>query len=80
MEDIRPYLRTMRRSVGQIIHTERRRQNMPLWKIEQQTGLSPYCVDRIELGKGELKMDHLLRLARFLNLEVNVTFKDLLHK
>ncbi len=76
MEDIRPHLRAIRRSLGQALHDARQKQKLPLWKIEKQTGLPARCVDQIELGKGEPRLEDVIRLARFLNLEIKITFQQ----
>ncbi len=75
MENIRPYLRALRGSIGQVLHAQRRAQNISLYTIEKRTGLPPHCVDQIELGKGDIALDKIVRLALFLNLEIEVVFK-----
>ena len=76
MEDIRPELCTLRRTIGQALHAARQTRKLPLWKIEKQTGLSARCVDQIELGKGETRLEDILRLSRFLNLEMKIIFQE----
>ncbi len=75
MEDIRTHYRALRQSVGNAVRAERQKQKLPLWKIEKQTGLSAHCIDQIELGKGSLEIDQLLRLSLFLGLDIKIGFK-----
>lgn len=67
-------LRHTRLIIGRNIHHHRSKQTIPLHRLASLTGLSELLIDHYELGKNEIRLDHLLRIA----CALNVGLKDLL--
>ena len=56
-------LRHLRFTIGQNIHRHRSRQKLPLKKLARLTGISEPLLDQYELGKNEIALDALLKIA-----------------
>jgi transcriptional regulator with XRE-family HTH domain len=56
-------LRHLRFTLGQNIHFLRSKQKLPLRKLSRLTGLSEKLLDHYELGKNEIQLDGLLKIA-----------------
>lgn len=56
-------LRNARRAVGLNIHRRRMHQEYPLTRLAETTGLSERLLDRYEMGKDDINLHHLLRIA-----------------
>jgi len=56
-------LRDLRRSIGQNIHAARLKQKMPLKKLARASGVPEEKLDQYELGKSEITLQDLLRIA-----------------
>lgn len=54
--------RAVRRQIGRDLHEARAKQKLPLEKLSRQTGIPVALLDHYELGKGEIRLDELLRL------------------
>lgn len=67
-------LRHTRLIIGRNIHHHRNRQKIPLRRLAKLASLPEALIDHYELGKNEIRLDHLLRLA----CALNVGLKDLL--
>lgn len=63
-------LRHLRLTIGQNIHRLRARQKIPLRKFARLTGLSERLLDHYELGKNEIGLDEMLKIACALGVEV----------
>jgi hypothetical protein len=67
-------LRHTRLIIGRNIHHHRSKKKIPLHRLAKLTSLSEHLIDHYELGKNEIRLDHLLRIA----CAINVGLKDLL--
>lgn len=63
-------LRHLRFSIGQNIHRHRSQQKLPLKKLARMTGISEPLLDSYELGKNEIALDALLKIACALRVPV----------
>lgn len=63
-------LRHLRYTIGQNIHAQRSEQKLPLRKLAKLTGVSEQLLDHYELGKNEIGLDELLKIACALELEI----------
>jgi transcriptional regulator with XRE-family HTH domain len=63
-------LRHLRLTIGQNIHTLRARRKLPLAKLSRLSGVSEAMIDQYELGKHQIPLEHLLRIACALKAEV----------
>jgi len=68
-------LRHLRRTIGFNIHRLRTQRKMPLGVLSTLSGISRDKLDCYELGKHEIALDHMLKIACILDAEV----RDLLH-
>lgn len=63
-------LRHLRLTIGRNIHQHRAAQKMPLRKLARLSGVSERLLDHYELGKNEIGLDDLLKIACALHVEV----------
>ncbi len=63
-------VRNLRRTIGQNIHERRKQRGVTLQKLANESHLSPDIIDRIELGKGEINLVHIARLAMALQVDL----------
>lgn len=63
-------LRHLRLTIGQNIHRHRSRQKLPLKKLARLTGISEPLLDQYELGKNEIQLDEMLKIACALRVPV----------
>ncbi|MDE3061189.1 MAG: helix-turn-helix domain-containing protein [Pseudomonadota bacterium] len=56
-------LRHLRFTIGQNIHRQRAGRRMPLRKLSRLSGVSERLLDHYELGKNEICLDELLKIA-----------------
>lgn len=63
-------LRHLRFTIGQNIHRHRSQQKMPLKKLAKLTAVSELLLDYYELGKSEIRLDELLKIACALEVEI----------
>lgn len=63
-------LRHLRFTIGQNIHRRRSKQKLPLKKLAKLTGVSELLLDHYELGKNEIGLDELLKIACALGIDV----------
>ncbi len=63
-------LRHLRFTIGQNIHRHRSQQKLPLRKLARLTGISEQLLDQYELGKDEIRLDTLLKIACALRVPV----------
>lgn len=63
-------LRHLRFTIGQNIHRRRAQQKLPLRKLARLTGVSEALLDHYELGKNEISLDELLKIACALEVEM----------
>ena len=71
-------LRHLRFTIGQNIHRRRAEQKMPLKKLSRLSGVSELLLDHYELGKNEISLDELLKIAWALNVDASTLFGNLL--
>lgn len=69
-------LRHTRFIIGQNIHHHRRRQKIPLPRLANLTSLPELLIDHYELGKSEVRLDHLLKIACALNVRLETLLRD----
>ena len=62
-------LRHLRLMIGQNIHHQRTTQKLPLRKLAKLTGLSENLLDQYELGKNDIRLDALLKIACALEVD-----------
>ena len=63
-------LRHLRLTIGQNIHRLREKQRIPLHKLARDAGVPELKIDHYELGKNEIPLDHMLRIACALEIKV----------
>lgn len=63
-------LRHLRLTIGLGIHQHRSRHKMPLRKLARLTGISELLLDHYELGKNEITLDEMLKIACALNVDI----------
>lgn len=63
-------LRHLRFTIGQNIHRRRAQQKLPLRKLARLTGVPERLLDHYELGKNEIGLDELLKIACALEIEI----------
>ena len=63
-------LRHLRFTIGQHIHTARTRQKMTLRKLSRLSGIPEFKLDHYELGKNEIRLDELLKIACVLGVSM----------
>lgn len=71
MEYSTQLLRHLRSTIGRNIHRERSEQKIPLRKLAKLTGVPELLLDHYELGKNEISLDALLRIACALDVELS---------
>lgn len=59
----------LRRRIGRNIHAIRTRKQITLEKLSRLSGFSADTIDRLELGKDEVNVWHLMKLAEVLGVE-----------
>lgn len=68
--EITQKIRALRRRIGENIHDARRRRRMPLEKLARLSGMGADVIDRLEIGKGEIDLMHIVRLSAALEVDV----------
>ncbi len=63
-------LRHLRFTIGQNIHRLRAGQKLSLYKLSQLSGVPELLLDHYELGKNEIRLDELLKIACALEVGV----------
>lgn len=63
-------LRHLRYTIGRNIHAQRSERKLPLRKLAKLTGVSEQLLDHYELGKNEIRLDELLKIACALDISV----------
>jgi len=63
-------LRHLRFTIGQNIHCHRSKQKLPLRKLAKLTGVSELLLDHYELGKNEITLDEMLKIACALGIPI----------
>jgi len=69
-------LRHKRLIIGQNIHHHRSKQKIPLRRLAKLISLPEALIDQYELGKDEIRLDHLLKIACALGVGVEVFLRD----
>jgi len=69
-------MRLVRKRVGFNIHRLRAHQKMTLKKLAVLSGLSAERLDAYELGKNEIQLDHMVKIACALNDDVCALFGE----
>ena len=64
-------LRQLRRTIGKNIHDMRIRKKLTLDKLSRRTNISSQKLDRFEIGKHELCLNHLVTIAAALHVNVS---------
>ncbi len=60
-------LRHTRLTIGRNIHQSRVKQKMPLRKLARLTGIPEALLDQFELGKDDIRLEGLVKIACALN-------------
>jgi transcriptional regulator with XRE-family HTH domain len=68
-------LRQWRLIIGQNIHRHRSKQKLPLKKLAKLSGVPEQLLDPYELGKNEIRLDELLKIACALDVEMEEILK-----
>ena len=63
-------LRHLRFTIGRNIRARRTAQKLTLRKLARLTSIDEHRIDQFELGKNEIRLDELLKLACVLEVEV----------
>ena len=63
-------LRELRAAIGRNIHAARVERKVLLHKLAAQSGVPEEMLDRYELGKNEIRLDELLRIASALDMRI----------
>jgi transcriptional regulator with XRE-family HTH domain len=64
-------LRHLRALIGHNIHRMRVERKLPLQKLSRACGVAEERIDRYELGKNEIGLDDLLKIACVLDVRVS---------
>lgn len=64
-------LHHIRRNIGHNIHIERAKQGISIHKLSVLTGIHYKRLDHYELGKNQLRFEHLVRVACALDVPMN---------
>ena len=67
-------LRHLRFTIGQNIHKQRVRQKMPLHKLSKLSNIPEKSLDFYELGKGEINIMEMLKIACILQVGTKELF------
>lgn len=73
-------LRHLRRIIGRNIHSLRARRKIPLWKLSRLAGVSERMLDQYELGKHDISLEAMLRIACALGVPVDALMLDNIRK
>lgn len=68
--EARNNLRRIRKIIGGNIHRCRDRAHMTLEKLARSAGIRTDRLDRIELGRGEVRIEDIVRIAEVLEVAV----------
>jgi transcriptional regulator with XRE-family HTH domain len=63
-------LRHLRGTIGQNIRTLRTKHKMPLHKLSGLCGVPEHMIDQYELGKYEIRLDEMLKIACVFGVDV----------
>lgn len=69
-------LRDLRRRIGGNIYGWRARRRLTLEVLARRTGLSVATIDRLEIGRGDIGLDHMLRLSIALGIGVEELVRE----
>lgn len=69
-------LRHTRLIIGQNIHLHRSKQKIPLRRLALLTGVPELMLDHYELGKNEISLAEILKIACALNVELVALMND----
>ncbi len=72
----RQALRQLRRGIGVTIHVYRVQHRITLQKLAHHTQLPVDLLDRYELGKGEITLEALFRIACALDITLSALIAD----
>lgn len=63
-------VRALRRLIGGNIHRLRAQRRLPLAKFADLCHMNMETIDRLEIGKDQIGLEHLARIARALNVGI----------
>lgn len=63
MHETTAMLRQTRATIGRKIHYLRQQKKLPLCKLARLTSIDPMRIDQFELGKHEIRMEEILKIA-----------------
>lgn len=72
-------LRHLRFTIGQNIHRLRARRKLPLRKLSKLSGIPEFLLDHYELGKNEIRLDELLKIACVFNVGIEELINTHMH-
>lgn len=75
-KEINDEVRALRKRIGGNALALRRERRLPLAKMAHLSGLCADTIDRLELGKDEIALDHLVRMARALGVDAGRFLAD----
>jgi transcriptional regulator with XRE-family HTH domain len=67
-------LRHLRLTIGHNIHQLRATRKLPLAKLSRLSNIPPESLDHYELGKSEIRLDEMLRIACALDVPLDRIF------
>lgn len=65
-------LRHVRLIIGQNIHRSRAKHKWPLSKLSRTSGIPESLLDHYEIGKCEIRLDEMLKIACALDIKYNL--------
>lgn len=65
-------IRRLRKRIGENIHAVRRLNKIPLENLARLSYLSADSIDRLEIGKGEINLLHIVKLSLALKVETDL--------
>ena len=63
------YFRALRKTIGQNILAARRKRNLSLYRLSKEVGINPHNLDLFELGKKQMNIEKLVKIASVLEVE-----------
>lgn len=73
-KEVTRQVRQLRRQIGKNIHAVRMQRGMTLEKLARLSRMRADTIDRLEMGKGEIDLIHIVRLATVMKIEIENLF------
>ncbi len=69
-------IRILQKNAGARLQAVRLARRLTLEKLSRLTGLTPDTLDRLEMGKGEINLHHLMRLSIALHIQADTLLRE----